>query len=203
MHLSRRLLLIGLAGAASPAAAQPTARGPPPLTRGPFYPVVRPLEEDADLTTMIGQRGRAKGVVIDVAGQVVSATGASIPGAVLDLWQANAFGRYRHPDDPSDAPLDPGFQGAALLRADAQGRYRFRTIRPARYGGRTPHIHFDIRGRRQRLVTQMFFPGEPLNGRDGLYRALGAAAAKATARAAPTRSGGPPLFLWDIVLAGE
>ena len=198
--LSRRALLVLIGGAATSAAAQ-AREATPSLTRGPFYPPVRPLDDDADLTLVKGQRGRAKGVVIDVAGRVVSAAGAPVAGAVLDLWQANAFGRYRHPGDASDAPLDPAFQGAALLRADAQGRYRFRTIRPARYGGRTPHIHVEVRGRRQRLVTQMFFPGEPLNARAGLYRSLGEAAGRATARAAAAASGAPPLFLWDIVLA--
>ena len=91
-------------------------------------------------------------------------------GSRLDLWQANRVGRYDHPGDHANpAALDPNFQGFARLVTDRDGQFKFRTIKPSAYdtpiGMRTPHIHFDIHGRSERLVTQMYFPGEALNER--------------------------------------
>jgi len=172
--LSRRQLLVGGAalGTASPAIAQDLLavleRSTPGQQLGPFYPLVRPLDQDADLTRLAGSRGTASGEVIDIFGTVFDHDGRPIPGAKLDLWQANAMGRYMHAGDMrEDLPLDPHFQGSAKLVADRQGRYRFRTVRPGIYafGGvpRPRHIHFDISSRRARLTTQMYFPGEKEN----------------------------------------
>ena len=141
---------------------------------GPFYPVVRPLDQDHDLTRTKGSGGVAKGQVIDVFGKVTDATGRPVPRAKLDVWQANAAGRYMHPGDTHDAPLDPNFQGSAVILADEQGNYRFRTIMPGTYpigGGkmRTRHIHVDVTGRSERLTTQMYFAGEALNDSDILF----------------------------------
>ena len=194
---------------AGPSAAQLATdvllRGTPQLTTGPFYPVLRPLDEDADLTRLRGRAGLAKGQIIDVAGRVLTEAGRPIKGAKLDLWQANAFGRYDHPADPAKAQLDPAFQGAALLKTDREGRFRFRTVLPAPYGNRARHIHFDVTGKRRRLVTQMFFPSEP-NERDNLYRNIFTQAQKeaAVGRLAPAPTdNGTPLYLWDVVLVGE
>jgi protocatechuate 3,4-dioxygenase beta subunit len=210
--LSRRSLMFGAVSAgalAGPAAAQLATnvllRGTPPLTTGPFYPVLRPLDEDADLTRIRGREGVAKGTIIDVAGRVLTGAGAPVEGAKLDLWQANSYGRYHHPADPARAPLDPAFQGAAVLRTDKDGRFRFRTIVPGPYGSRARHIHFDVTGHRRRLATQMFFPGER-NQDDHLYRAIVTQAQKeaATARLAPAPSdSGRPLYIWNVVLVGE
>ena len=100
--------------------------------------------------------------------------GAPVAGAVVDVWQANAAGRYAHERDPNPAPLDPNFQGWAIITADDEGRFRFKTIKPGAYpvgGGwtRPPHIHFKVarRGYRE-ITTQMYFPGEPLNDVDRL-----------------------------------
>lgn len=172
--VSRRRLIIGGAGlgAASPLLAQDLldvlARSTPSQELGPFYPNVRPLDQDADLTRLKGSGGAATGEVIDVFGIVTDHNGRPMAGATLDLWQANAAGRYLHGGDQrADLPLDPHFQGSAVLTTDSEGRYRFRTIRPGIYGfGGTPrprHIHFDIKTRQARLVTQMYFPGEAEN----------------------------------------
>ena len=92
---------------------------------------------------------------------------------MLELWQANAFGRYVHPaDSDSSGPLDPDFQGYGTLRAGNDGQFRIKTIKPPPYSGRTPHIHFIVANGRTRLTTQMFFEGEAGNERDGLYRYL-------------------------------
>lgn len=211
-RISRLSVVFGAVSAgalAGPAAAQLATdvllRGTPQLTTGPYYPVLRPLELDADLTRMRGRSGVAKGTIVDIAGRVLTEGGRPIKGAKLDLWQANSFGRYDHPVDPANAPLDPAFQGAAVLKTDKNGQFRFRTVIPAPYGNRARHIHFDVTGKRRRLVTQMFFPGE-LNERDNLYRNIFTQAQKeaAVARLAPSPADDrTQLFLWDVVLVGE
>lgn len=172
--LSRRQLLIGSAtlGAGAPLMAQDLLqvlnRSTPGQQLGPFYPLVRPLDQDSDLTRLNGSGGTASGEVIDIFGTVYNHDGRPIAGAKLDLWQANAVGRYMHGGDMrEDLPLDPHFQGSAVLVTDSEGRYRFRTVRPGIYalGGvpRPRHIHFDISSRHARLTTQMYFPGEKEN----------------------------------------
>lgn len=172
--LSRRQLLVGgvTLGAGAPLMAQDLlevlARSTPAQELGPFYPTVRPLDQDSDLTRLEGSGGTASGEVINVFGTVFNQDGHPIAGAKIDLWQANALGRYMHGGDMrEDLPLDPHFQGSAVLVTDSEGRYRFRTIRPGIYAfGGTPrprHIHFDITSRRARLTTQMYFPGEKEN----------------------------------------
>lgn len=166
---------------------------------GPFYPVIRPLDQDADLTRVKGSNGVAKGEVIDVFGRVVDPAGRPVPRARLDIWQANAAGRYMHPGDTHDAPLDPNFQGSAVIVADDQGHYRFRTIKPGTYpigGGkvRTRHIHADVTGRDNRLTTQMYFTGEPLNDSDILFPG---ADPKESVLAKRVGAAG---WQWDIVL---
>jgi protocatechuate 3,4-dioxygenase beta subunit len=209
MHISRRNLVLGsgaLVGLASTAGAQklvPTSG----QDLGPFYPVVRPKDEDADLTRKRGARGVAKGEPINVIGRVVDLSGRPVRGVRLDLWQANSVGRYDHPGDRANpAALDPNFQGFARLLSDRDGQFKFRTIKPSPYntpiGMRTPHIHFDIHGRSERLVTQMYFPGEALNEKDFLLRNADAKESLIAAAAARL-SGDPgaPAFTWTVVLA--
>lgn len=173
----RNLIIAGGAAIAAPAAAQDLldvlARSTPPQQLGPFYPTVRPLDQDADLTRLKGRKGKASGEVIDVFGVVSDHDGRPIAGVSIDLWQANAVGRYLHSGDQrQDLPLDPNFQGSAVLLTDDLGRYRFRTIRPGIYGfGGNPrprHIHFDIKSRQARLTTQMYFPGEKENALENI-----------------------------------
>ncbi|BDU20340.1 protocatechuate 3,4-dioxygenase [Dyella sp. GSA-30] len=145
---------------------------------GPYYPVLKPLDRDADLTRIAGRHGVALGQVIELSGRVLDGDGKPVVNAKIELWQANVHGRYDHPSDPNTtAPLDPGFQGYSIQKTDAWGRYRFRTIKPGAYPAtpewtRTPHIHFDVSGRADRLVTQLYFAGEPLNDSDLLFQAL-------------------------------
>jgi protocatechuate 3,4-dioxygenase beta subunit len=173
---------------------------------GPFYPLRRPADSDADLTLIRGRHARAAGEVLEVTGRVLTRSGGPVPGALVEIWQANAAGRYAHASDPNiAAPLDPNFQGFARIRADRLGRYRFVTVKPGAYpigGGRfrTPHVHLDVSGRTDRLATQMYFPGEPLNDADLIRSELGALAAAATARAEGTTADGRKRFVWDIVL---
>jgi protocatechuate 3,4-dioxygenase, beta subunit len=149
----------------------------PEIAMGPFYPVLKPLDKDADLTTIAGKTGRAEGKIVHLTGRVLNQKGEPVVGAKIEIWQANTHGRYTHPTDPNTAPLDPNFQGFAVLTTDKEGRYRFKTIKPGPYSvgptvQRTPHIHFDVEGKANRLVTQMFFPDEPLNDKDPLFLEL-------------------------------
>lgn len=208
--LSRRVILGGLGalgtliGPAGVFAKEPlNRRGTPQLSIGPFYPLDRPIEEDADLTRIAGRPGRAQGTIMELTGRVLTENGRPIPRALIDMWQNNSLGRYHHPSDESGKPYDPNFQGAAIIRTDSEGRYWLRTVVPTPYERRQRHIHFDVRGQKRRLVTQMFFPGEP-NERDSLYPALQSAALQAavTARANGERDGAR-LYNWDIFLGGE
>jgi protocatechuate 3,4-dioxygenase beta subunit len=172
----------------------------PGQTIGPFYPIQRLSEADADLTWIKGHRNRAKGTVIEVAGRVLDRFGNPVSGAKLELWQCNAAGRYAHPNDVATAPLDPDFQGFAALTSGKQGEWRITTIKPAGYdspiGHRTPHIHFDISGRSHRLITQMYFSDEEAtNAKDALYIEMGGAASRTVARA-----DGVTRYSWDIIL---
>lgn len=207
---SRRHVLLGLGaalvGAPLLARAQPVSpvgRGTPTMTLGPFYPLDRLDDADADLTRVAGRDDVAHGVPMVLEGRVLTLQGVPVAGAVLDVWQTNGYGRYHHPSDPSRAPLDPAFQGAAVIRTDGEGRYRLRSVMPLPYDTRQRHLHFDIRGQRRRLVTQMMFPGEP-NELDGPWSSISSPAAReaAVAREAPPE-GGVRRFTWDIVLAGE
>ncbi|MHA1600546.1 MAG: dioxygenase family protein [Alphaproteobacteria bacterium] len=204
--LKRTAALAGITLAGSIASPLAWAALPPTSqqTSGPFYPSVLPSDRDMDLTSIAGRDGRAKGQIIELAGQVLDAKGTPVSGARVEIWQANSHGRYAHPRDPADAPLDPNFLGYGAVETDAEGRYGFRTIKPGSYptgaGGwvRPPHIHFAVAGRRERLITQMYFPGEPLNDVD---RLLNGAGNRDSLIAAITPSGDVLGVQWDIVLA--
>jgi protocatechuate 3,4-dioxygenase beta subunit len=177
----RDVLLLASAAAAAlnaPMSAQ-TIRRTPGQILGPFYPVAKPLDQDADLTAISGRNGRAVGEVIEVMGRIINRRGEPVAGARIEIWQANTHGRYTHPSDRNIAPLDPNFEGYALLTTDNEGNYRFRSVKPGAYPEdsgtmRAPHIHFDVLGRSNRLVTQMYFAGEPLNDKDRIIQTAGA-----------------------------
>jgi protocatechuate 3,4-dioxygenase beta subunit len=146
----------------------------PEQTEGPFYPPELPTDRDADLVRVTGLDAQAQGRVTHILGRVLDRQGRAMPGITIEIWQCDANGRYLHPGDRGRSP-DPGFQGYGAVLADRDGGYRFRTIRPVAYPGRTPHIHFKLRrDGRELLTTQMYVAGEPLNARDGLYRSLDA-----------------------------
>ena len=177
--LSRRELLkmsAVLAGTATVAAphlafAQTKLPRTPGQVLGPFYPVTKQPERTTDLTKVPGRPGRAEGQVLDVTGRVLNLSGEPVRNAKIEVWQANTHGRYIHPSDDNPAPLDPNFEGFAVLTTDDEGRYRFKTIKPGGYPAgpnliRPPHIHFEVTGRTDKLVTQMYFEGEKYNDTD-------------------------------------
>ena len=180
--------------AASRAAAAPIVTAESPM--GPFFPTGYAGEDDFDLTLLNGRSARAMGDVIEVSGRVLDRLGNPVRGAKIELWQANANGRYAHNNDTSAGALDPNFQGVARLVTGASGEWRIRTIRPNLYGRRTRHIHFDVTGRAHRLMSQMYFPEDAAkNASDGLYKVLGERAETSLARLET-----PDTYRWDIVL---
>jgi protocatechuate 3,4-dioxygenase beta subunit len=145
----------------------------PGQTEGPFYPVTFPDDADNDLVRVRGQATEALGRVTYVSGRVLDRTGRPVPGAVVEIWQCDAHGRYRHPRAPDQNRFDTAFQGYGRTAVDDRGGYRFRTIRPVPYPGRTPHIHVAVYAPGQgRFVTQMYVEGEPLNARDGILNSI-------------------------------
>ena len=180
-HLTRRRCLHQLTGAASALALPSLALAALPLmTEGPFYPSAawraRQLDWDADLTRVTRSTSadapRAAGEWLDFGGAVVDTKGRPLDGAEVEIWQCDVHGSYRHPHGAGDK-VDEAFQGFGGTRSDARGLYRFRTIKPVPYPGRTPHIHVRLRHRSfGELTSQLFLAGEPANARDFLYRRL-------------------------------
>jgi protocatechuate 3,4-dioxygenase beta subunit len=174
---SRRLLLARVAGAVllgAPAVfrsaiAQSGQRLTPRQTEGPFYPVELPADSDHDLLVQGTQR-YAAGQPAWLEGTVTDPAGRAVGGAAVEIWQCDQQGRYHH---PGDGGADPAFQGFGRVQVGADGSYRFRTIRPAPYSGRTPHIHLKVKlGPRELLTTQVYVAGDPGNERDMLWRHL-------------------------------
>ena len=205
-NLTRRTILAASLGMIAARAVANPLQQTADQELGPFYPVIRPHDQDADLTRVVGRRGVASGQRIVVSGRVLDSAGRAVPHAALDIWQANAHGRYDHPGDQHDAPLDPNFQGSAKILTDSAGRYRFVTVKPGAYpigGGqmRTPHIHLDVMGRAQRLTTQLYFPGEPLNATDILFpHASPQGSVIASALGTVPGEANTLAFSWDVVL---
>ena len=146
---------------------------------GPAYPYGRMQATDNDLTRQ--HAGEPLGERIIVAGRVLDEDGRPIPKTLVEVWQANAAGRYAHRVDGHAAPLDPNFSGAGRTLTDEEGRYRFVTIRPGAYpwrnhdnAWRPAHIHFSLFGTSflSRLITQMYFPGDPLMPYDPIVNSI-------------------------------
>ncbi|MBM4188831.1 MAG: protocatechuate 3,4-dioxygenase subunit beta [Gemmatimonadetes bacterium] len=183
------------------------------LTGPVFGPgAVRPT--DGDLTRQ--HAGEPIGERIVLEGRVLDDGGRAVTGALVEVWQANSAGRYAHKEDRHGAPLDPNFTGAGRALTDAAGRYRFETIRPGAYpwlnhpnAWRPSHIHFSLFGLGlvQRLVTQMYFPGDPLLALDPIFQSVPGERAQSRLVARfdlgltePERALG---FRFDIVLRGR
>lgn len=205
-RLTRRRLVLGATGLLA-AYALPSLAGlrrpTPSQPAGPFYPAERPLDDDSDLTRVQGQERPAKGRISDVGGRVLDRNGRPLPDLRIEIWQCDANGRYRHPRDIGDRPIDPGFQGLGHTVTDKQGRYRFRTIRPVPYPGRTPHIHVAVFPTGERpFVTQLYVAGEPRNGQDFLYQRVPEEQRQlVTAEFEPTGAANVEFTAtWDIVL---
>lgn len=148
----------------------PARRATPGQTEGPFYPLELPADSDFDLLQS-GALAYTRGQPSWVEGTVTDLQGKPVAGAQVEIWQCDEAGHYHHPRDGGRA--DKAFQGFGKAVVGADGQYRFRTIRPAAYTGRTPHIHVKVRlGTRQLLTTQLYVQGDPGNARDSIWRNL-------------------------------
>ena len=199
--------------------------------RNPKQPLVRRAPTLTELTGPLGLAGRLGLLGGDIAGhgarqaigqlihlrvRVLDEDGAPVGGSVVEIWQANSAGRYIHPNDDDHAPVDANFYGAARLVTDESGAFELRTVKPGAYPvstkdgwWRPPHVHFSLFGKvwLSRLVTQMYFPGEPLNAQDRILNAVPDAAARERTIARCVPPTGDPynalVFEHRIVLRGR
>ncbi len=195
---------------------QPLVSLPQRLTEitGPLLGAERVTAADADLT--VGHPGEPLGERIIVSGRMLDSDGRPVPDALIEIWQANSSGRYAHAVDNHPAPLDPNFTGAGRCVTDSLGRYRFVTIKPGAYpwrnhhnAWRPAHIHFSLFGRAftQRLITQMYFPSDPLFPLDPIFNSVPDQKARerliATFDIDLTEPDWALGYRWDIVLRGR
>ncbi len=156
LHMLAALPFIPTALRAQTSAFKPT----PQDALGPFYPPKWTGEIDSDLIAFGGETF-LKGTPLSLSGRVLSVDGKPLAGSTVEIWQTDDKGKYRHPDDDGEGPARRGFQGFGRTLTDADGRYRFRTIKPVLYSGRPPHVHFRVvASGRKELVTQMYFAGD-------------------------------------------
>lgn len=145
----------------------------PAQTEGPFYPDRLPLDTDNDLLVINDNLTPAVGEVTYLAGRILDGKGAPLRNAVVEIWQCDASGAYRHSKDPNKKKLDGNFQGFGRFVTGSSGEYLFRTIKPVPYPGRTPHIHFKIkRAGKELLTTQCYIKGHPGNDKDGIWKSI-------------------------------
>ena len=192
---------------------------------GPSFAHLSISADEADLSRVWPGGPRALGQLIAVSGRVLDEAGRPVRNCLIEMWHANAAGKYIHHNDPSPVPTDPNYRGHGHLVTDAAGRFRFRTVKPGGYavpdaeaGAKTgwwrpPHIHFSLFGATfgARLITQMFFPGEPLNALDLILNSIPdpAARERLVLRFVPrtvsnSREGDAPLeYTQDFVLRGR
>lgn len=202
----------------------PHVMSPADVTGPRFTPgSVRP--EEADLSRLVPDGPRALGQLITVSGRVLDESGRAVRHCLIEMWHANAAGKYIHHNDPSPVPADPNYRGHGRVLTDDAGRFRFRTIKPGGYAvpdtepgarigwWRPPHIHFSLFGASfgARLITQMFFPGEPLNALDLILNSIPDCAARdrlvlrfVPRTASNSKDGDAPLdYTRDFVLRGR
>jgi protocatechuate 3,4-dioxygenase beta subunit len=181
---------------------------------GPQLGHLRPGAIENDLTA--GHAGAPVGERITVSGRLLDGDGRPVRDSLIEIWQANAAGRYRHRWDRWPAPLDPNFTGGGRCVTDAEGRYEFVTIKPGPYpwgnhpnAWRPAHIHFSLLGPAfaQRLVTQMYFPGDPLFEQDPIFNSVRDPAARermvCSFSLERSQENWALAYEWDIVLRGR
>ena len=153
----------------------------PPQTQGPFYPVADQPDKDTDLTQVTGKTGKALGQVVVIRGNVEDTACRPVSGALVEIWQACASGRYNNATDTNPAALDPAFKYWGETFTDQAGNYSFKTVEPGAYPAdtnwiRPPHVHFKVsRLGYKELVTQLYFKGNPLNDQDLILKDVPAA----------------------------
>ena len=177
----------------------------PRATEGPYYPDHLPLDQDNNLLQIQGSEGSAVGTIAEFGGRLLNADGKPVQDATIELWQADNNGCYIHSRGiQRGKERDPSFQGYGKIITNAAGEYRFRTIKPGLYTGRTIHWHIAVKqGDKRMLTTQLFIAGVPQNDRDGVLRSMGTAEQRLSViREFKPKSADSQEFIgtWDIVL---
>lgn len=173
-NATRRKFILGILALSSSRVAN-AALLTPPSSEGPFYPTksMRYRDIDNDLVKITSQVRQAGGEIVRLKGRVLDQLGDPIASARVEIWQCDVNGRYLHRGDYRAGSNDPAFQGFGHDITDKDGRYSFRTIKPVRYTGRTPHIHLKVWvDGNDELTTQLYLPDHPDNERDFLYRRI-------------------------------
>lgn len=177
----------------------------PRATEGPYYPDHLPLDQDNDLLQIAGDKASAMGTVANFGGRLLNADGKPVQNAVIEVWQADNNGCYIHSRGVQHGKeRDAHFQGYGKIETNAKGEYRFHTIVPGLYTGRTRHWHVAVKqGGKRMLTTQLFLAGEAQNDRDGVLRSIGNEAQRLSVirEFKPVSAGSAELVAtWDIVL---
>jgi protocatechuate 3,4-dioxygenase beta subunit len=169
----RKALATFAATFAAPGAFAEALTQTPRQTEGPFYPDKLPLDTDNDLLILNDSLTPAIGEVTYLSGRLLDASGAPIRNATVEIWQVDGRGVYLHSGSGSGEKRDANFQGFGRFLTGADGGYRFRTVKPVPYPGRTPHIHFAVKMKgREKWTTQCYVKGHPGNQRDGVLRGI-------------------------------
>jgi protocatechuate 3,4-dioxygenase, beta subunit len=172
-------LTLGAAALSVPGAFAEQLALTPRQTEGPFYPDHLPLDTDNDLLIVNDSITPAVGEITHLSGRVLDARGNPIRNVLVEIWQVDHTGAYIHSGSMNRDHRDANFQGFGRFLTGSTGEYYFRTIKPVRYPGRTPHIHFAIKMKgREKFTTQCYIQGEPQNERDGVLRDIGDPAAR-------------------------
>ena len=205
--LSRRRLVQSLtltaAGLWAPGAFAELLTLTPDMTEGPFFPDKLPLDQDNDLIRMTDHTTPAVGTITNLSGRVLDKNGNPVKDALVELWQADDHGTYIHTKGAAQGERDPGFQGYGKFETAKDGGWKFRTIKPGLYTGRTRHYHFGVTLKGQpRFATQLFFKDEPANAMDGILRSLQdeKTAAAVVREFKPVADTKELAATWDIVL---
>lgn len=170
---TRRAMLAAVPAALLPNIVHAALQSTPSAAEGPFYPVALPNDHDNDLVRVAGRVTEAGGEILDLRGSLTDVAGAPIANGLIEIWQCDVNGVYLHPRSPGFDAFDQGFQGFGRAVTDGEGQFSFRTIVPAPYPGRTPHIHLKAYvGDREVLTTQYYLVDHPLNATDGLFNAM-------------------------------
>jgi len=208
-HSRRRFLAQFVVGASAvslaPWAFAEELMRTPPQTEGPFYPDKLPLDTDNDLIIVNSNISPAVGEITHLSGRILDARGEPVRNAAVEIWQCDGTGVYLHTADSSKKKRDTNFQGFGRFVTGPTGDYYFRTIKPVPYPGRTPHIHYKIKcDGKDVLTTQCYIKGHPQNEKDGVFRGLRDAAAKACVSVDFTPMEGSRMrelaAWWDVVL---
>lgn len=168
----RRAALLAAFSAVPGALAEELTRTPR-QTEGPFYPDHLPLDTDNDLLRLNDSLDLAVGEITHLSGRVLDSSGSPLRNVVVEIWQVDSQGSYLHSRSGNKEKADSHFQGFGRFLTGSSGEYYFRTIKPVRYPGRTPHIHFAVkRPRADKFTTQCYVKGEPANDTDGVLRGI-------------------------------